>query len=358
MFVPRSGDHFPAFLSLLIVGLGLVPPCIWWIVHAVRGLLKNVKLALQAQFEVEGHVLLRPGRVAVRGHVVLPKDKKFAMRVEIDLEGREWRVKNGYMHEWRESARRVTAHPFQIKLDSGKLVDVIPSDKTQLVDKLDQLTVNSRTSRMKTAELSPGERVYLVGEMRKEADLSGEFVDFREPPAPKWALHAELLSAEPLQDKFRARRGFYARWLIGALAVTALVHGVILAGYYQRMHRGVVVPAVVTGKRSYSTGSGKSRTTHRKVDLRWEGGTGSEEAGIGTFDRLQSADVIPILIVPGHDDLTQLGNRPTVNWGLVMLAGLVLYGSSAIFGDRRTKTRPWYWQKKIEIGGSGQLPAV
>ncbi len=358
MFVPRSGDHFPAFLSLLIVGLGLVPPCIWWIVHAVRGLLKNARLALQAQFEVEGHVLLRAGRVAVRGHVVVPKDKKFAMRVEIDLAGREWRIKNGQQHEWTESARRVTAHPFQIKLDSGKLVDVVPNDKTQLVDKLDQLVVVSRTARTKTAELSPGERVCLVGEMRKEVDLSGEFVDFREPPAPKWSLHAELLSAEPLQDKFRARRGFYTRWLIGGLALMGLVHGVILAGYYQRMHRGVVTPAVVTGKRLYTTGSGKSRTTHRKIDLRWDGGTCSEEAGIGTFDRVQTADVIPILIVPGHDDLTQLGNRPTVNWGLVALAVLLLYGGGAIFADQRQKTRPWYWQKKIVIAGSGPLPPV
>lgn len=358
MLVPRSGDHFTPLLSLLFVGIGLVTPCVWWIVHALRGLFKNAKLAQQAGSDVEGHVLLRPGRVAVRGHVVVPKGQKFAMRVEIDLQGREWRIKNGYAHAWTESARRVTHHPFQVRLDSGKVIDVKPHEQTQLVDKLDQLKVTSRTARTKTAELSPGERVYIVGQMRQEADLSGEFVDFRAPPAPKWTIEADLLSAEPLADKYRARAGFYTRWLMLGLAATAFVHAAVCFGYYMRMHAGVVTPAVVTGKRMYTTGSGKNRTTHRKLDLRWEDGTGSEEAGMSTYDKFGKGDVIPILVVPGHPDLTQLGNRPTVNVMAIFFGLLLLGGGGAAFMARRKSTRPWYWQQKLEYPGNGKLPDV
>ena len=358
MFVPRSGEHFSPILSLLFVGVGLATPCVWWIVHAMRGLWKNARLASQASADLEGHRLLRPGPIAVRGRVVVLKGQNFAMRVEIDLQGRQWRIKNGYNHAWTEIARRVTCHPFAVQLDSGQLLDVSPSEATQLVDKLDQLTIKSRTERTKTAELSPGEQVYIVGTLKKDVDLSGEFVDFREAPTAKWTLQADLLSAEPLRDRFAARRSFYARWLVYGLAATALVHGAICEGYYARMHRGSVVPAIVTGKRTYVSGSGKSRTRHHKVDLRWEGGSSAEEAASSTYDKVERGDLVSLLVVAGRKDLNQLGNRPTIHVGLVLLGLLILLGGSATFSERRKSSRPWYWKPKLESTGAGQLPDV
>jgi hypothetical protein len=286
-----------------------------------------------------------------------------AVRIEIDQAGTEWRVKNGYAHRWTETARRVIAEPFELRLPSGELLPVEPDQRVFLVDKLDQVVATDPSKRTRAAELTDGEVVYAVGDIAEGAiDPSGSFEGYREAPKRKKVLRAPkggrlLLASEPLGARYWARVRFHIRWFLFVLAALAMMHAGVFLGFNLRVFRGHTVDARVSSLRHYTTGSGKSRTTYDMVGAHSLdfSETFNEDARASSFRQLEIGAIIPVTVVDGWPKVTQLGATPTASIGRFFLMLVFMLICAFGYPASRQKSRPWYDQPKVIDEGGGKL---
>jgi hypothetical protein len=359
-----SAYHVGPEAAFFWVWIVCTVPLAWLLVFAVGRMRANARLARDAEANVPASVL-RAGAAVIAGKVVRGKGK--AVRVEIDQTGTETRTKNGYSHQWRETARRVTTDPFELELQSGERVAVVPDQRTFLVDKLDAgRRFGGPRTRTRVAELSEGEAVFVVGVLEPgDPDPKASAGNYREAPVRKLVMRAPkggrmLIASEPLGKRYRARVWFHTRWCFFMILVAALLHGGVFLGYHLRVWRGQTAGATVTDLHTYTRRSGKSSTTYHDVyfkrDDRWE--VEHIDATSSSFRKLVKGERIHIMFVENWPDLTVLGDQATVSWARPLWMSLVLLIFAGWYFGARDASRPWYDKDKIVDSGGGKLPEL
>src|SRR5690606_27641955 len=155
--------HAPEWLSALVTyGLG-VAGYLAIFVFAVQGALRWSRRAKLADASVDPTRPLAPGAAIVVGVAEPWPDASPAVRVEIWPEGSEPESSGSVTHVGAEKNQRMHVRPFYPRRPSGERVLVEPTREALLLDALDGLVQLSRSRRVRTAELTPGETVIASG---------------------------------------------------------------------------------------------------------------------------------------------------------------------------------------------------
>jgi hypothetical protein len=319
-------------------------------------------LAASAEASVGGatHPLVEGTDVVLSGIVRHLEDHDVAVKVSITQAGSESESSGSWSHSWTEIDRDIVLAPFLIELSTGELVRVAPPKNVDVADALDQKVWISRTTRVLSAELVPGEHIYARGRLER-SDVASPSPAYRDV-AWGWALHPAagqmLLSSEPLGAGLRERARFHRRFAWLALALL-LATQLTLVWLYGRV-RGDTVTATVADTRFYRTTDSDGHTTdHHAVDL--------------APDHLPDRNLVDPTIEVSRGDYAflQAGNRLPVrrasatNWNLGASAtigivhGVVVFLTPSAFWilylARRRSSRPWF-RRKLNERGPGRLP--
>ncbi len=361
-----SASHFGAEWSALLVFGCCMLPIAWLFGFTAWRIALNLRLARDAEREHPATRLV-PGPAVLAGKVVRGGGK--AVRVEIDQKGTSYKVKSKWRHRFSEIARRVIAEPFELELASGERVAVVPDEKKVFL--VDQLDKGRRLGapddvRTRTAELSEGEHVYIVGALEEgDPDPKATAGNYREAPVRKLVMRAPrggrmLIASERLGRRYRGRMWFHARWCFYALVVFAVVHGGLFLGYHLRLFAGHAIGAEVTRVPGYTVRGRRSSTTYHNVYV-----TGDDDgtrvvldARSSSYRALRQGDRIELRVVDGWPDMTALGAAPTASFerGLWIMGALLLI-IGAYLGNRQS-SRPWYDKPIIVDEGDGALPTM
>jgi hypothetical protein len=292
---------------------------------------------------------LREGDAVLHGPVDYAREATAALRVEIRQEGTETKNKNKWSHAWSEAARTVVASPFYVGDVRGTRVRVEPDDRTMLVDATDRTVDVGPTTRIRIAELSRDEKVYVVGELHPAPDPEaaggyrevGTALVLRPPRRGRM-----LVSTEPLGQRFQRmaeREMRAARWFV--LAIAAL--GMIDAPFYGRLFGGIhetgtiAVTHIISGKGAHcrlTVDTNEEWTFTDDVAYRW-----CRVVGRGAR--------VPFIRIRGTHSFVQVGTEPGVS-AMASIFGAVAIGLMALI--YRGRTRPWYEDRLVERG-TGRL---
>jgi hypothetical protein len=306
----------------------------------------------------------------VAGKAALAADETVAVRVTVTQRGVERSVKNGHVHDWRETARVVAARPFYVCHESGERVRVeVPAaaGRVRLVDALDQEEWVDRAERRLRAELTPGERVVVEGRLVRGHDPEGGTSTGYRDAAQGWVMQPGRggrmhLSAEDLAHHHRLRLRALERlfpFLLGAWVLAQAP----LVGFRLRQFSGVDVVDAYSGKHTYLTRDSKGRTTtHRVVDFtdvdrHGQPTASTAEVSAGDFEALPtSPGTIHVRRVAHAPFATALGRGAAVSsfaWGAsLVIAFVALMKLRGVLVHRR-----WYERKVNELGLTGKLPS-
>jgi hypothetical protein len=227
-----TGKLEPISSMLLVYGtggvlaLGLVATAL--VVHAHQ---KKRGRQAERAFTCENSAL-EAGQAAVRGTVEFAAGSDSAFRVEIEQEGSESRVENGWACSWTERSREVSARAFYLRLPSGERVRVEPGRDTLLMDDLTATRQTGPTSRLRIAELEQGEQVVASGHLERDLDPESREGGYRRQGVG-WVMRAPatgrlVLSSKPLHPPFyrRARIALVEALCVFVAAVPC--HGLLL----------------------------------------------------------------------------------------------------------------------------------
>lgn len=313
----------------------------------------------------EARARYRPGRFLAAGETLLEgrvefaEDADLAIRTEIDQDGTESESSGVWSHTWKERRRRMQVKPFY--LDTGaERVRVEPDRDVLFLDEMDRTLRVNLTSRVRVAELTPGERVYAHG-------VLAEWNPERRPRGRdevRWVLRPgkEMeISALPLGERARRRAARHARFALG-YALTGIAWHLLVAGvgYYRLQWDGVPGTATVNateervtqddeGDDVYSWYANLTMTTPPAVAGRpW-----IEEIDESLFDILQVGMTLPARAVP-DGTAEKLGASATLNTWLGFLAWMVLLAQGILHGVYARRPVGWF-EGPLEEGGSGRL---
>ena len=169
---------------ILVVPLAIIPLILLRRLHWTR-------LARAADRDGVGNVV----------HGVVEADASPVV-IEIDQHGRKPQGSGAI--EWRETARRITAKPFALRLAGGERVDVVPDDRVVLVMKR-TAAEREHLERTMTATVTPGSSVHVAGVLarggepyRGNATLAGVLTISPDPLRERFDEHAEYLASKAI----------------------------------------------------------------------------------------------------------------------------------------------------------------
>lgn len=307
---------------------------------------------------------LEDGPVLLRGRVET-EDRGPAVRVEIEQVGTEQSSKGGrWSHAWREQSRVVHARPFRLHVQGDEVVHVVPDERIRLVDTLETEEV-AGARRVRVAELSHEEKVWVSGVLAREGQKSGPSTAYRSGPGSR-VLRGTLVeplevASGSLRRQFSYWRRFYRKAALILGVVFLLVHGGLFGPYYALFWLGEVATVPITGTSTYTT-TNKGRTTthyvlHGRLPARAGGRAVKGEVKSRTYalaknDLLKEA---PFLYVPSATWIHAIGGEPRQSILLGLLA-LVACGSTlGFFLFFRSRAMPWYEQRRVVEASDGRL---
>ncbi|MFK7989848.1 MAG: hypothetical protein AB8I08_27765 [Sandaracinaceae bacterium] len=341
-------------LGFVVLGIALV--------HRWR----ELALATEAEGALDPASPLRPGGHFVKGTVELARGESTAVKVEIEQEGTENKVKNGWVHSWQEQSRTITARPFYLRRDDGERVRVHPRTDVLLVDELDQMFHATRSTRFCTAELTAGEVAVVEGVLRRGEDPEASAGErgYRDAARGGWVMSSPLgiplhISTEELAERHRLRARRFGK---SALLAT----GMLLLGALPTMPylfcavAAEPTTAVVEGRRYYETrGSRGGRVQHHVVDLdmqRPEGGTQYMVAELDQDDwsTVQRGHVLRYRYFDDENLVSSPGAGSSIHYALLLLALACMLGAGwSVYSAARWKR--WY-EGPLRNAGKGRLP--
>ena len=286
------------------------------------------------------------GKVTLHGVIVESEAKPHVMRIEFDLERGRWET----LDTFYESGRRVQFERFWVRTSAGTTVEVQPSDKTILLEKLEVAEGKDSGHCIGSATLRVGQTIHVVGELVKEPDASGDFVGHRELPAAKRVLYASHLSTTPIQPRYRARTRWHAWILLLTTVAAVLFHFIAASDYYRRALYGEKVSAEVVEKHLIHTPHDDHfHRPNYEVTIATAYSRYTIETNEPEYSRIKIGNRIPVIVVPGHPESSQVGDLSSVPPLLVALAGLLLIAVRLVSLLWNQDTQPWYWQRKVHL---------
>jgi hypothetical protein len=365
----------PAHLLQSLVPHGHVDPTVSAIVVytlgacflalAVVGLLLRLRyraVARRAEAEFTPSAPLRPGEVILHGKIEHAAGAPHAVRVEVTQEGSESENSGAWSYTWTEVDRRVLVHPFYLQRASGDRIRVEPDDRVYLVDELDGIVQVNLARRIRVAELTPGEEVYVHGVLDRGLDPEastgyrgdGRALVLRSPTA-----RPMLLSSQPLGERFleRARmHGGVAAFLLVVFAIGQLA----LLQYHVRLWAGRTIEATILKRNHYTTTDSDGDTVNH-YQLQFTApriGYFTDEVNRETFAQLAEGQRVPAHTAPRvfpWSSRARLGSRASLHVVAEVLLFIMLPLCALGYLYHARSSLPWYRRPTVVEGGSGRL---
>ena len=302
---------------------------------------------------------LREGAGVVGGRVET-EDGGPAIRIEIDQAGAEWKHKNSWSHVWRETARRVHVRPFHLRLDDNRLVRVVPDEKVKLIDEIETGHVKG-AERQRVAEVSAGERIWVRGNLRHEAQ-SGKVTVYCGAEDPfvisGTAFEPLDISSGKLTTRYAHWRKFYRVSAIVLGVLVALTHTVVFGPYYAQCMLGRVENATITGTHTYTGGSKNKITRHYVVLAKLADGKAvSDEVHFAVYEaaRREKIKNLPFRVVPLLRFIHSIGVDAVVSFAAVAIVVMGAFIATVTFFVMRSAGVPWYERRRLMESQSGRL---
>lgn len=352
--------HLASSLSFFLIdGCGIIGFAALWL-YAMRRRKHEAQRAQIADAAAEERRQIAPGPTVLRGRVEYAEGASEAVRVDIDQEGTERENSGVWSYKWAEKNRRVHVQPFYLRLDSGERIRIEPTSQVLLVDAMDGLIRVDLTQRIKFAQLTPGERVYAVGELvqARDPEANGQGGGYRAAPEALVLRPSRgepmLLSSEPLGARYRKREEFHASnacWIVGI----ALVLQVFFAGFQVRCFLGKTEMVIITRLERYLTTSDGDDVYRYLVHAQSPSGDQvSDYVDVYTFAELKVGDSLPFRVVPGvFSRMSTIGEEITAS-RYAFLFGVIL--GLSVFGYRKAEREAadWY-EREVVDSGDGRL---
>jgi hypothetical protein len=273
-------------------------------------------------------------------------------------------------HVWKEVKRSTEANPFWLVLPSEEKLRVLPDEAhVVLLDEIDETKYLKRDVRQSTAKLSPGEPLFISGELAWEMDPAREG-SYREPGRALVLRAAKrepmIITSMSLGGPHRRRSLYHIKWVLGLLGALLFLRVILFGGYYSSKNNGHVVwfdDAVVdTFERYHKPKSGAGYyATHYTVEVSYTDEAGrsftlKSETEKEIYVDVNMGRAVPFWVVPSAPDVSEVGIGATLSFSfwffmsqLALLVLVAVYFSVLI-------ERPWYWRKKFNQHVSGALP--
>jgi hypothetical protein len=302
---------------------------------------------------------LRNGAAVIKG--VVETDGGDAITVSVTQRKRVVKGKNGSYTYWDEKGREVTARPFRVRTDDGRVVQVVPDRGVHLRDALEAPESLDEQTRRRRIRLRPGESVWVSGVLsgvRDDAE-AGAYREAAQPPVMGRGLARMVVSTEPPGAYHTARAQEHLGWFKGALYALAVLHGTLLLDVTAQILSGHQVVARIDRTATWDVWVKPKNSRGRWVRhcAVWGGADGETsreyEVGCGfhacaeegrcrtvpTFRALLTADQVrdPARGPTAHS--AQLGFAAAVAWIILIIYAFSVRGS-----------RPWYAGGKVNDG--------
>ena len=351
-----SGD-LPPVVAAFIAIQSAVMLLLAIVVGVLRGA-RRAQLASRAERGVGGehHPLVEGKDVVLCGVVRHLEGHDVAVKVSVTQNGTETEISGSWTHSWIEVDREITVRPFLLELSSKELVRVDPPTNVDVADTLDQKVWIDRNRRVLSAELVPGEKIWVRGRLER-SDIAVPGTAYRDV-AWGWALGPTagqmLLSSEPLGAGLRERARFHRHYAWIAVALLLAIQ-ISLGWFYARTVAPTVV-AEVAEKRTYQT-TDSDGDTHDHYVITLARDTQLDHRTV----RIDDDDYVHV----GHGSHVPLRYAGSTNWNLgaeptfAIWHGVGIVGLCSVFWIaypmRRRSTRPWF-RRKVHDSGIGRLP--
>jgi hypothetical protein len=361
----QSANHLsPGATAFVVDGLGILGLGALLVFSLIRYGLhrRRQKLAHRAMLRQGDPLHVGP---SVLAGTVADDGEGDAIVIAIHQVGQEYQANKGgsWSHRWVEAQRSVEAKPFYVVRADGERVRVEPDSRVLVVDRLDPTERRGYGRRVRRAKLSPGEHVFILGDMTRAPDpkLGG----YRESPEG-WVLRPPrgdrmLVSTEPLEDRHRVRKRL---WLSLSL-VTAVIavgwHASLFAPVHRLRWKGRPATAVAIEKhstRQLMQGSHGSTnwdyqywvTAAGEHDQRW-----LTQVEPSSYQAIEPGTPLAFRVVDGPEPLVQIGSRACAHFG-DSLVGIVLAPVWLIMHLMFVfVNRPWWSRRRIVDDGAGHL---
>jgi hypothetical protein len=347
----------PDASDVMVIGFAWIALALLWLwLRAVR--VRHGRRARDAEaVQATAAVRLGLGECVVAGKVD-DDGQGDVVTVRIRQQGREWKVKGGWRHAWREKEREVKVRPFYVMRPSGERVRVEPDQRTFLVDKLDGIEpTGDEAWRVRTATLKPGEPVNVLGTMVRGMDpLQGGYRDagaalvLRPPRSGQM-----LISTEPLAARHQRAAKLYRGLAMATLIAFLFSNGLYFLGYNVLRLGGSVVDAQITSsntwKKWHKPKRGRGYWVHH---YQVTAGELSDECSYGLYAGVQSGAVTraPFLVAGSFH---QIGMVPTQSVAKLIWFGILFTIFAIVIFVIVASSRPWWDRRRINDETHGRL---
>jgi|LNFM01.1.fsa_nt_gb hypothetical protein len=359
-------DYDASWIAVSIVGFVLLGGLFF---TAVFGEWRARRRAAALRQAIEGKIgPLAPGECVLRGVIETDEPDGRAVAIELLQTGQNYQTKNGMSHTWSETARRVDARAFYLRLEDGRAVRVEPDQRVFVVDTLDGTRRVEFNQRVRTAEVRKGDHVYVIGALVEgydpRAQIDGGYRGAKGKSlivrAPKG--RAMLLSTEAPTERHVRREGFHGNWALVTALAFVLINGIAFGSFHVLAWTGTTVEASVVGRTSeyHRTKNGGYHSYH--LQARYENVSGHM---VTVNDEISRAAYTDELTEPGRRvsftvsrssaRIAQIGNKPGVSAVAAFVSGLLSMILAGIYLATVRATRPWYDRKKVVEHGAGSF---
>ncbi|MBL8680824.1 MAG: hypothetical protein JNK05_16715 [Myxococcales bacterium] len=357
-------DYDQSWVGVAIVGFLLLGGLFF---TAVFGEWRARRRAAALRQAIEGKTgPLAPGECVLRGTIETDDPDGRAVAVELLQVGQNYQTKNGPAHTWTETARRVDARAFYLRLEDGRAVRVEPDQRVFVVDALDGARRVEFNQRVRTAEVRKGDQVYVIGSLVEGYDPRAQ-VDGGYRGAKGKSLvvrsskgRAMLVSTEAPTERHVRREGFHGNWALLTALAFVLINGIAFGSFHILAWTGTNVEATVVERTQqyHRTKNGGYYSYHLRAQYENVSGhrvsvTDEVSRTAFTADETEPGRRVMFTVSPASSRIAQIGSKPGVTVASVLVSGLLSLILATIYYATVRGTRPWYDRKKVVEHGSG-----
>jgi len=349
-FVPPShaGPTLTAFALLGLFGLvwGLVSLGMLWRARAFTKLQAHDDALLLERAKWP----LSPGPSRVIHGTVEALGEAVAIEIDIVQKVANYTNKNIKSHDWTETSRRATTHPFQLVRDDGRTVRVEPNDDVLVIEPLEKSYPDDRPmERVRSAVVRSGDEIYVCGDLFDAAPASayrgGATFVLRPPRRGRL-----IVATEMLRDRYRTRIRSLRGFGIASLIVFAILHLSFTMPIVALMF-GTHETATITDMRQWTTRSKNAFVPHYEITATAK--DGARVYGEVEHETYASARYDMEVPIRRAGTWTCLGDDPTVHLAVLPFATVLMFLLGALAGAHYKGQAPWYDQAKlVEPGGA------
>jgi hypothetical protein len=286
--------------------------------------------------------------------------------VELHQKCTEIRTKNGTSYRWDETSRQVDARPFHLRLDDGRSVRIEPDGRTFVVDALDGVRMIDSKQRVRTAEVSAGDRVFVLGELVPGYDPRAQLQSgYRGDRAGSLVVRAHarrpmLVSTEVPSARHVRREGFHGNWALVFTVALLLTHLLAFRTFDVLALTGTRVEATVIDRTVRWESTKRGGHFRHFVTAQYENVSGrlvtiEDEVSPASVDTLAVGRRGVFTVSTFSAAIAAVGERPGVG-GVAAFITIFLSGLLVFFYRLTTSaSRPWYEQAKIVEYGAGSF---